>query len=255
VHTPEFGFEQNLDNVRRAMERLQIRYPIVIDNDYAIWRAFQNDSWPALYFIDSRGRVRDHQFGEGQYEQSESTIRRLLADAGTSALPIGTSPVVGSGIQAAADWQNLRSPENYLGYQRTTGFVSPGGIRRGRPHLYSVPTRMGLNQWALSGEWLVGEDTAAPVGIGAGIAYRFHSRDVNVVMGPGKDGSRLRFKVLIDGQPPSAACGSDVDANGNGIAFEKRLYQLIRQTAPIVDRRFEIEFIDAGIETFAFTFG
>lgn len=255
VHTPEFGFEHNVDNVRRAMEQLQIKYPIVIDNDYAIWRAFQNNYWPALYFIDSRGRVRDRQFGEGRYEKAETTIRRLLADAGTGIPAIGTAAIGGSGVEAAADWRNLRSPENYLGYQRTAGFASPGGIRRGRPHTYSAPTRLALNQWALAGEWLVGQDTASPLGVGARIGYCFHSRDLHLVMGPARDVNRLRFKVSLDGQPPGAAHGVDVDASGVGLASEQRLYQLIRQTVPIVDRRFEIEFLDAGAETFAFTFG
>jgi hypothetical protein len=255
VHTPEFGFEHNVDNVRRAMEQLQITYPVVMDNDYAIWRAFQNHYWPALYFIDSRSRVRDRQFGEGAYDKAESIIRRLLADAGTGAPSIVPAPVGGSGVEAAADWRNLRSPENYLGYQRTAGFASPGSIRRGRPHMYSAPTRLGLNQWALSGEWLVGQNAASPVGVGAGIAYRFHSRDLHLVMGPARHGSQVRFKVSVDGHPPGGAHGADVDANGNGIASEQRLYQLIRQTGAIVDRRFEIEFLDAGMEAFAFTFG
>ena len=255
VHTPEFGFEHNVDNVRRAMEQLQITHPIVIDNDYAIWRAFQNNYWPALYFIDSRGRVRDRQFGEGQYDKAGNTIRRLLSDAGTGAPAIGSAPVGGSGVEAAADWPNLRSPENYLGYQRTAGFVSPGGLRRGRPHMYSAPTRVGLNQWALSGEWLIGQDSASSPGGGSRITYRFHSRDLHLVMGPASHESRVRFKVSVDGDPPGAAHGADVDANGNGIASGQRLYQLIRQTAPIVDRRFEIEFLDAGMEAFAFTFG
>ena len=254
VHTPEFPFEHNVDNVRRAMRDMNVDYPIAIDNDYAIWRAFENQYWPALYFLDARGRVRDHQFGEGEYQRSETTIQKLLADAHV-ANDRGFVAVDARGLEAPADWANVRSPENYLGYERTENFSSPGGAQRDRRRVYAAPGRLALNQWALVGDWTMGKPVVVPNSPNSRIVYRFHARDVHLVMGPPRRESPIRFRVTVDGQPPGAARGQDVDDGGNGTVVEQRLYQLLRQPQPIVDRTFEIEFLDAGVETFAFTFG
>jgi len=254
VHTPEFPFEHNVDNVRRAMRDMNVDYPIAIDNDYAIWRAFENQYWPALYFLDARGRVRDHQFGEGEYQRSETTIQKLLADAHV-ANDRGFVAVDARGLEAPADWANVRSPENYLGYERTENFSSPGGAQRDRRRVYAAPGRLALNQWALVGDWTMGKPVVVPNSPNSRIVYRFHARDLHLVMGPPRRESPIRFRVTVDGQPPGAARGQDVDDGGNGTVVEQRLYQLLRQPQPIVDRTFEIEFLDAGVETFAFTFG
>jgi thiol-disulfide isomerase/thioredoxin len=255
VHTPEFGFEQNLDNVRRAVRQLRIEYPVAIDNDYAIWRAFKNQYWPALYFIDARGQVRQHHFGEGEYDRSERTIQRLLAEAGAAGSGEGVVSVDASGVEAPADWDSLRSPANYLGYERTDHFASLGGRELDRRRLYAAPRRLALNEWALAGEWTMGKQATVLSSPNGRIVYRFHARDLHLVMGPPRPGISVRFRVSIDGQPPGPAHGHDVDAGGNGSVVEPRLYQLIRQPTPIVERQFEIEFLDAGVETFAFTFG
>jgi thiol-disulfide isomerase/thioredoxin len=254
VHTPEFAFEQNLDNVRRAVRQMRIDYPIAIDNDYAIWRAYKNQYWPALYFIDGRGRIRDHHFGEGEYERSEKTIQQLLTEAG-AAVSGGSVSVEGMGLEAAADWDNLRSPENYVGHERTQNFASPGGSEPDRRRRYAAPARLALNQWALAGEWTMGRQATVLSSPNGRIVYRFHARDLHLVMGPPRQGNAVRFRMSLDGQPPGPAHGIDVDEAGNGAVVEQRLYQLIRQPTPIVDRQFEIEFLDAGVETFAFTFG
>jgi hypothetical protein len=255
VHTPEFPFEQNLDNVRRAVRQLGIEYPIVIDNDYAIWRAFNNHYWPALYFIDARGQIRQHQFGEGEYERSELTIQRLLAEAGTAGVGNGLVSVDAAGVQAPADWGNLRSPENYLGYGRTENFASPGGAQSDSRRAYAPPTRLALNEWALAGEWTMTSGQTVLNAPQGRILYRFHARDLHLVMGPPRGAMPVRFRVSIDGQPPGSAHGVDVDDGGNGTVAEQRLYQLVRQPGPIVDRQFAIEFFAAGVEAFAFTFG
>ena len=255
VHTPEFGFEQNLDNVRRAVRQMRIEYPVVIDNDYAIWRAFRNQAWPALYFIDARGRVRDHHFGEGAYDASERTIQKLLAEASVAVPRSDGVAVNPGGIEAAADWDNLRSPETYVGYDRLQNFASRGGADRDRRRAYSAPARMALNQWALVGDWTIGKQATALESPQGRILHRFHARDVHLVMGPARQGAAIRFRVSLDGQGPGGAHGLDVDEGGNGTVAEQRLYQLIRQPKPIVDRTFEIEFLDPGVEAFAFTFG
>ena len=255
VHTPEFGFEQNVDNVRRAIAQMNVEYPIVIDNDYAIWRAFGNQSWPALYFLDARGRVRDRHFGEGEYDRSERTIQRLLTDAGVRDVPTGVVNVAATGVEAAADWSSLKSPEAYLGYTRATEFASPGGARRDRRQTYTAPRQIGLNRWALSGDWTIGKEAAALDAPGGRIVCGFHARDVHLVMGSPRPGSASRFRVTLDGQPPGPAAGLDIDPAGIGNAGDQRLYQLIRQLGPIRARLLEIEFLDAGIEAFAFTFG
>jgi thiol-disulfide isomerase/thioredoxin len=255
VHTPEFAFERNFDNVRRAARQMKIEYPIAIDNDYSIWRAFNNQYWPALYFVDARGHVADHHFGEGEYERSEKVIQRLLGEAGAAPSGEGLVSVDASGLEAPADWGSLRSPENYLGYERTDHFASPGGGELERRHLYAAPPRLALNQWALAGEWTMGKQTTVLASPGGRIVYRFHARDLHLVMSPPKKGSAVRFRVSMDGKPPGPARGLDVDEGGNGTLVEPRLYQLIRQPKPIADRQFEIEFFDAGVETLAFTFG
>jgi hypothetical protein len=254
VHTPEFTFEKNLDNVRRAVQQMQIDYPIAIDNDYAIWRAFNNRYWPALYFIDARGRLRHHHFGEGEYSSSEMALQRLLAEAGTSSTG-GLVSVTGSGVEAAADWDNLRSPELYLGLGRTANFSSPGGAVLGRPRVYAAPTGLGLNHWALANEWTIANEPAVLNKAPGRIVGRFHARDIHLVMGPPRRDRPVRFRISLDGQPPVSAHGSDVDESGSGTVADQRLYQLIRQVGPIVDRTVEIEFLDAGVEVFAFTFG
>jgi thiol-disulfide isomerase/thioredoxin len=255
VHTPEFPFERNVDNVRRAVKQMAIEYPVVIDNDYAIWRAFRNQYWPALYFVDGRGRVREHHFGEGEYEQSELTIQRLLREAGVANVQSGIVSVDAKGVEAPGDWDNLKSPENYVGYERTANFMSRGGAEPDRRHVYAAPTNLALNQWALAGEWTMGKQATVLDSPNGRIVYRFHARDLHLVMGPPRPGSSIRFRVTLDGRPPGPAHGLDIDESGNGVAVEQRMYQLIRQPRPIADRRFEIEFLDAGVETFAFTFG
>jgi thiol-disulfide isomerase/thioredoxin len=255
VHTPEFGFEKNVDNVRRAVRQMRIDHPIVIDNDYAIWRAFNNNYWPALYLIDARGRVRQHHFGEGEYERTESAIQRLLADAGAGVARNGFVSPDAAGIEAAADWANLKSPETYVGHARTERFGSPGGVTRDRRRTYAAPGRLSLNQWALAGEWTMGREATTLAGPTGRIVCRFHARDLYLVMGPPRPGTAVRFRVTLDGQAPGSAHGLDVDEAGQGMAGEQRLYQLVRQPGPILDRQFEIEFLDAGVETFAFTFG
>jgi thiol-disulfide isomerase/thioredoxin len=253
VHTPEFEFEHDLDNVRRAVKALRVDYPVAIDNDYEVWSSFDNHAWPALYFIDAQGRLRDLHLGEGEYERSEQTIQRLLAEAGHREIARDHVAVDARGIEAAADWETLKSPENYLGYDRTANFASRAVLNKRRS--YTAPAELRLNHWALSGEWTMRKDATALDEPHGRIVYRFHARDVHLVMGPAAQGASVRFRVLIDGRPPGAAHGGDVDEQGNGVVTEQRLYQLIRQPYPIAERLFEIEFLDAGVEAFAFTFG
>jgi thiol-disulfide isomerase/thioredoxin len=255
VHTPEFVFEKNLDNVRRAVQQMRIDYPIVIDNEYSIWRAFNNQYWPALYFLDTRGRIREHQFGEGEYERSERVIQKLLTEAGVAGVGNAIVPVEAGGYEAAADWKNVRSPETYVLYGRSENFVSRNAAALDQRRAFSAPNRLSLNEWAFGGEWTMGQQATALNKAPGQIVYRFHARDVNLVMGPSRSGSSVRFRVTIDGQPPGGAHGLDVDGGGNGTAVEQRMYQLVRQPAPVVDRTFAIEFLDTGVEAFCFTFG
>ena len=257
VHSPEFPFEKDIANVRRSAKQIMVDYPIAVDSDHAVWRAFSNEYWPALYLVDAKGRIRYHHFGEGEYERSEQVIRDLLAEAGAggAAGPLESASVDPRGIEAAADWRELKSGENYVGYERTENFASPGGAARGGRRVYAAPARLKLNQWALSGEWTHAAGAAALHKGGGRIAYRFHARDLNLVMGSPSAGAPVRFRVLIDGHPPGPAHGSDIDAEGKGTASEQRLYQLIRQPGAIEDREFAIEFLDPGVEAFAFTFG
>jgi thiol-disulfide isomerase/thioredoxin len=255
VHTPEFSFERDIDNVRRVAKDQAVDYPIAIDSDYAIWNAFENQYWPALYFVDAQGHIRHHQFGEGDYEQSELIIQQLLAEAGHSSFERQLVSVEGHGAEAAADWRSLRSSETYLGYARSETFASPGGALLNQRRVYAAPARMKLNDWALAGDWTTHSESAVLNQANGKITYRFHARDVHLVMGPAAHGASIRFRVSIDGQPPGVSHGVDVDDEGRGTAREPRMYQLIRQQVPIADRQFEIEFLDPGAEVFVFTFG
>lgn len=255
VHTPEFSFEKDLDNVRRAVRAQNVTYPVAVDSDYAIWWAFDNRYWPALYFIDAQGRIRHHQFGEGNYERSELIIQRLLGEAGRGAPDHEFVPVAAHGAEADADWKNLATPETYAGYARAENFASEGGFLNDRARVYAVPARLELNEWALAGDWTMQKEFVALNQANGRIAFRFHARDLHLVMAPAVRSNAVRFRVLMDGRSPGAAHGLDVDEQGNGTVDEPRMYQLIRQPAPIEDRQFEIEFLDPGIRVFVFTFG
>jgi len=255
VHSPEYRFEKNVDNVRQAVKDMKIDYPVAIDNDYAIWRALENQYWPALYVVDAQGRIRHHQFGEGGYDKAERVIQQLLGEAGRSGLDQRLVTVDARGAEAEADWADLKSGENYLGHERTENFASPGRAVLDERRTYAAPARLRLNHWALSGDWTVKRDAVLLNTANGRIAYRFHARDVHLVMGPLTRGASARFRVLIDGQAPGAAHGADVDDQGQGTVTGQRLYQLIRQPKPVADHLFEIEFLDPGVEAFAFTFG
>jgi thiol-disulfide isomerase/thioredoxin len=255
VHTPEFEFEKKAGNVERAVKEIGITFPVAIDSDYAIWTAFRNQYWPALYFVDTQGRIRHHHFGEGDYQQSELVIQRLLADAGHAVDKAELVSVEPHGVEVAADWPNLKSPETYLGYERSDRFASPGGAIFNRRHSYAAPEKLKLNEWALAGDWTIGTDSAVLNAAGGRLRYRFHGRDVNLIMSPPASGSSLRFRILIDGRAPGGAHGSDIDDEGNGILAEPRMYQLIREPGPITDREFEIQFLEPGAAAFDFTFG
>jgi thiol-disulfide isomerase/thioredoxin len=260
VHAPEFAFERNVDNVKKAVHELGVDYPVAIDNNYAIWRAMDNQYWPAHYFIDAQGRIRYHHFGEGDYAKSEQVIQQLLAEAGKTGVATGVvSTPSGSGVEAVQDDADMRSPETYIGYFRAENFASPGGDVPDKPHGYSVPGKLALNQWGLTGTWTVDHEHATlgrkHGSIGGGIVYRFHARDLHLVLGPGKDGKPVRFRVTIDGVAPGQDHGMDAAADGSGVVTNQRLYQLVRQKGNVVDRTFTIEFLDPGVQAFAFTFG
>jgi thiol-disulfide isomerase/thioredoxin len=255
VHSPEFTFEKDLENIRRAAKDMRVDYPIAIDSDHTIWRAFNNEYWPALYFIDGEGRIRHHQFGEGEYDESERVIQRLFAGTGITGIGPELVSVDARGAEVAADWDDLQSQENYVGYERTENFSSSGGAASGKRHVYAAPAQLPLNHWALSGDWTVGKEAILLNEAHGRIVYRFHARDLHLVMGPAVRGTSVRFRVLIDGQSPGAAHGVDLDDQGNGTVNEQRMYQLIRQTTRITDRQFEIDFLDPGLEAFSFTFG
>ncbi len=255
VHTPEFAIEYNIENVRQAAKDMRVGYPIALDNEYAIWNGFSNRYWPALYLFDADGQLRHHHFGEGDYGRSEIMIQQVLAETASGGISDELVSVDAQGLEAAADWGNLESSETYLGFERAEHFASPGGAIVGDRHVYTVPARLRHNHWALAGDWTVEKQSIVLNAANGRIAYRFHARDLHLVMGPSARGASVRFRVLIDGKPPSAAHGIDVDDQGNGTVSEQRLYQLIRQPEPITDRQFEIEFLDAGVEAFAFTFG
>jgi cytochrome c biogenesis protein CcdA/thiol-disulfide isomerase/thioredoxin len=253
VHAPEFAFEKNIDNVRQAVRDLKLDYPIAIDNNYAIWRGFDNQYWPAHYFIDAQGRIRHHHFGEGDYDGSEKIIQQLLAEAGHG-LRHDIVAIAGQGVEAASDGRDMASPETYIGYARGQNFASPGGAVEDAAHDYSAPA-LRLNQWALGGDWTVTGENAVLDKPDGSISYRFHARDLHLVLGPEASGKPVRFRVLIDGKPPLDNHGADVDGQGLGVVTSQRLYQLVRQNQPVVDRNFRIQFLDSGAQAFAFTFG
>jgi thiol-disulfide isomerase/thioredoxin len=255
VHTPEFGFEREVDNVRRAAKGLGVDYPIAIDSDYAMWRAFEDRYWPALYFFDGQGRLRHHQFGEGAYEQSELVIQQLLAEVGVRGAARESASVDTRGIEAAADWGSLKSPEAYVGYERAQNFASPGGVLEDAPNLYRTASALPLNWWSLAGVWTIGSEFATLNDNTGRIVYRFHARDLHLVLAPASQERPIRFRITIDGAPPGGDHGLDVDAEGWGTVQEPRLYQLVRQTGPVADRTFGIEFFEAGVRVYAFTFG
>ena len=258
VHAPEFAFERNVDNVRKATHDLGIDYPVAIDNNFAIWRALNNQYWPAHYFVDAQGQIRHHHFGEGEYAESEKVIQQLLVEAGhasAASVATGLTKAGAQGVQLAADGADMRSPETYVGYQRAENFASPGGQTRDQVHDYAAPKRLAVNDWGLAGEWKVGGERATLAATQGRIVYRFHARDLHLVLGPTPDGKPVRFRVSIDGAAPGAAHGTDVAADGSGTVTEERLYQLVRQTGAIEDHTFSIEFLDAGVEAYAFTFG
>jgi thiol-disulfide isomerase/thioredoxin len=255
VHTPEFRFEQDLTNVNAAIGRFKIDFPVAVDSNHQIWRAWGNRYWPAYYLVDASGRIRYHQFGEGDYGRMERAIQALLAE--TRGAPLADTSLVdpkANAEQMAPDLGRLESEETYVGYSKASNFRSPERLREDAPQQYSVG-RLGLNQWGLSGEWTVGAESAQPSQPGAGIAYQFSARDLHLVLGPGQTGRKLRIKVTLDGQPPGADHGSDIDADGNGVIAETRLYQLVRQSGKVRPRRFEVRFLDRGAEAYAFTFG
>ena len=248
VHTPEFSFEHEIGLVRQAVNERGIDYPVAVDNDYAIWSAFDNNYWPALYFVDTDGILRGHHFGEGHYEQSERMIQKLLD------VERDLVSVQGSGVEAEADWKQLGSPETYVAYERSEQFASPGGATFRERRAYEVPDRLRLNQWALAGEWTIGRESIVVDHAGGRIAYRFHARDAHLVLSPGERDS-IPFRVSLDGEPPGASDGVDVDEDGNGLLREGRLYQLVRQPGEVRDRTVEITFLEAGAEAYVFTFG
>jgi len=254
VHTPEFSLEHDIANVRSSTQAMRVDYPVAIDNDYGVWRAFKNNYWPAVYLSDAQGRIRYHHYGEEAYEETERVIQQLLREAGVPGVPSDLVAVTPRGTEVAADWSDVKSGESYVGSEKRENFASPGGVA-GKPHAYTAPPRLSLNHWALAGEWTVGREIATAEKPMTRIVYRFHARDVNLVMSPGRAGAPVKFHVLIDGPAPEAAHGTDTDAQGAGTVTELRLYQLIRQPKPIVDRTFEIEFLDPGVQALCFTFG
>ncbi len=255
VHTPEFAFEKDEANVRKAVKDLGITYPVAMDNDYRIWRSFNNEYWPADYFIDATGRIRFHHFGEGAYDESEQWIRTLLAEANHAPPPGTATPMAASGVEAPPDSDDVQSPETYIGYARAQNFASPGGFNQDDPQLYRTPAELDLNQWALAGKWKDEDQVATSLDAGSSISFRFHARDLHLVLGPGVDGKPVRFRVTLDGQAPGVDHGVDTNADGYGVVTENRLYQLVRQHGSIHDRTLRIEFLTPGVRAYSFTFG
>jgi cytochrome c biogenesis protein CcdA/thiol-disulfide isomerase/thioredoxin len=255
VHTPEFAFEKDAANVQKSLGDLKITYPVAVDSNYAIWNAFHNQYWPAHYFIDAEGQIRYHHFGEGEYDQSEQVIQQLLKEKGASLKNAGLVQVNGTGAQAAPDSRDVASPETYIGYERAQHYASPESIKQDKAQNYSAPVRPTVNQWGLVGSWNVSGEHATLNTAPGKVIFRFHARDLHLVLGPGKNGKPIRFKVKIDGTAPGADHGVDTDESGAGEVKEYRLYQLIRQKGAVEDRTFEIEFLDPGVQAFAFTFG
>ena len=255
VHTPEIGFEREIDNVVAQSRALGVEYPNAVDSDYNVWRAFANHYWPAVYIADGQGRIRYHHFGEGEYAMTEMVIQQLLLDSGAEDVDQDLVAVEPRGLEVAADWRTLQSPETYLGYRQSTGFASEDLAAFDQAHVYAAPTRLPLNAWDLSGNWTVAGHAAVLNESGGRLAFQFHARDLNLVMGPASKGASILFRIFLDGEVAAGAQGSDVESAGRGIVTEQRTYQLIRQPGPIVDRLFEVEFLDAGVEAYCFTFG
>lgn len=254
VHAPEFGFETDPANVKDAVSDLKVSYPIPIDSNHSIWRAFRNEYWPADYFVDARGRIRYHHFGEGDYEQSERVIQALLKENGATGLDENTVRITSNGAEAPPS-EDVRSPETYAGYARAENFASPGGMAQDSQKSYSLPTKPALNQWGLGGSWKVGIESGKLESAPGKIVFRFHSRDLHMVLGPGRNGTPVRFKVKLNGAALGDDHGSDSSVDGAGEVREPRMYQLVRQKGSIKDAVFEIEFLDPGVEVFSFTFG
>jgi len=255
VHSPEFQFEKDIENVSQAARSMMIQYPIAVDSNLSIWHAFNNEYWPALYLVDAKGRFRHHKFGEGDFDKSEYAIQQLLVENGATGFDRGLASVVASGAELSADWRDLRSGENYLGFERTENFASHGGAVADKRHLYTTPSELKLNHWALAGEWIARKESIVLGGGNGRIAYQFQARDLHLVMGSSERGRKVRFRVYLDGQVPESAQGVDVDAQGFGILEGPRMYQLVRQQGNITARRFEIEFLDPGADAYSFTFG
>jgi cytochrome c biogenesis protein CcdA/thiol-disulfide isomerase/thioredoxin len=255
VHTPEFAFEKDESNVRKAVKDLGITYPVAMDNDYRIWRNFHNEYWPADYLIDAQGKIRFHHFGEGAYDESEQQIRTLLEEANHKPLPDTATKIAGTGTEAAPDMDDVQSPETYIGYARAQNFASAGGFNQDDPKLYRTPGALKLNQWALAGSWNDEDQVATALASADSISYRFHARDLHLVLGPTEDGAPVRFRVTLDGHAPGADHGVDIDAEGYGVVTGDRLYQLVRQKDSILDRTFQIEFLSPGVRAYSFTFG
>jgi thiol-disulfide isomerase/thioredoxin len=254
AHTPEFGFEHDLDNVRANVARFGVDWPVAVDNEYGVWQAFANHFWPAIYLADAEGRIRSHHFGEGEYAATEMAIQALLMENGVENVDQELVMVEPHGLEVAADWRTLQSPETYVGYGQASGFAQGDVAEFDAPHRYT-PVQLRLNQWCLAGEWTVASHAGLLAAPGGRIAFRFHARDVNLVMGPPATGSSIPFRVLLDGEPPAGSTGEDVDAGGNGTLDEQRTYQLVRQPGAVRERTVEIEFAAPGAEAYCFTFG
>ncbi len=255
VHTPEFSFEHNIDNVIAQSRNLGVDYPVALDSDYAVWGAFANHFWPAVYIADQEGRIRFHHFGEGEYPMTEMVVQQLLLDAGADGIDQDLVMVEPRGLEVAADWETLQSPETYVGYRQSTGFAQEDVAGFDEPRVYTPPGRLPLNSWGLSGNWTAAGHAAVLNERGGRLAFQFHARDLNLVMGPSSRGASIPFRVFLDGELAKDAHGSDVDSDGTGTVRDQRTCQLIRQPAAIADRRFEVEFLDAGVEAYCFTFG
>ncbi|WP_287815379.1 redoxin family protein, partial [Pseudomonas sp.] len=255
VHAPEFAFERDVGNVTAAMKKLGVTYPVAIDNDYTLWRAFDNEYWPAHYFVDAQGRIRYHHFGEGDYDQSERVIQQLLREAGHTQVTTDLVQADAKGVQQAADNQDMRSPETYVGYRRSENFASTPAVAADKAARYRLPAQPQLNQWGVEGQWTIGAEQATLAQANGRIAYRFQARDLHLVLGPGSHGRPIRFKVTVDGKAPGDAHGTDVAPDGSGQVTEQRLYQLVRQPGGVGEHTFSIEFLDPGVQAYAFTFG
>jgi len=255
VHTPEFSFEKERVNVENMTRMLNISYPVAIDSNYSIWEAFHNEAWPAQYLVDGKGQIRFQHFGEGDYAEIERIIQMLLKENGATAIDGGTASVSGVGIEAAPDWNDARSPETYIGYGQAQNFASPERLAKDSAASYSVPAKLSVNHWGLVGSWNVNSESAVLQSAPGKVVFRFHSRDLHLVLAPTKDGKAVRFRVMLDGAAPGGNCGVDTAPDGTGVVREPRLYQLVRQKGSIVDRIFEIEFLDPGVHALDFTFG